>query len=85
MVELKVAKPSGKVELRPHQIAFQMGHKDCPCFVLVQAGMARKAEVLLYRAEQAEELSKYGTALPPLGKTLYPFDWGVIEKMLDMR
>jgi hypothetical protein len=85
MVELKVAKPSGKVELRPHQIAFQMGHKDCPCFVLVQSGVARKAEMLLYRAQQAEKLSKYGVALPPLVKTLYPFDWEVIEKTLDMR
>lgn len=85
MVELKVAKPSGKVALRPHQIAFQMGHKDCPCFVLVQAGVARKAEMLLYRAEQAEELNKYGVALPPLVKTPYPFDWFEVEKALDTR
>jgi hypothetical protein len=85
MVELKVAEPSGKVKLRPHQVAFQAAHKDCPCYVLVQAGSGRAAELLLYQARQAEELSKIGTLLHPWFRMPYPFNWENLEKVLDTR
>ena len=35
LVELKVATPSGRVKVSPHQVAFHVGHQDFPCFILV--------------------------------------------------
>lgn len=38
LVELKVATPSGRVKISPHQVAFHIGHQDVPCFILVAHG-----------------------------------------------
>jgi len=78
-----MAKPCGKVELRPHQVAFQLAHKDCPCFVLVQIGSGRSTEVMLYAGAQAEQLKKDGVDTPALVKMSYPFEWEKIEQAID--
>jgi hypothetical protein len=36
LVELKIATPSGRVKISPHQVAFHVGHQDFPCFILVK-------------------------------------------------
>jgi hypothetical protein len=52
LVELKVATPSGRVKISPHQVAFHVGHKDFPCFVLV----AHEAVMYLIEARNVMDL-----------------------------
>lgn len=82
MVELKVAQPSGKVNLSPHQIAFHTSHRDFPTFVLVQSGKGKSARALLYRGASVMDLSQVGAMLPAFRETTYPFDWKKIEEGL---
>ena len=77
-VELKVVRRGRKVELRPHQVAFHVSHADmgCPTFILVEyhppgTVAARKAELLLYRGEQALALVKLGIDAEPLDRWNY--------------
>lgn len=82
LVELKVAKTSGKVELSPHQIAFHTSHQDYPTFVLVQSGRGKASKVQLYRGQSVMELSRLGVMIPAYRETTYPFDWKIIEEGL---
>ena len=52
LVELKVATPSGRVKVSPHQVAFHVGHQDVPCFILVACGDV----MYLVRAGDVKEL-----------------------------
>ena len=77
-VELKVVRRGRKVELRPHQVALHVSHADmgCPTFILVEyhppgTVAARKAELLLYRGEQALDLVKLGIDAEPLDRWNY--------------
>lgn len=82
MLELKVAQPSGRVTLSPHQIAFHTSHKDYPTFVLVQSGKGRTAKASLYRGASVIDLSQVGVMAPAHRETTYPFDWKKIEEGL---
>lgn len=75
MVELKVVKRGKKVNLSPHQVSFHLKHASlkCPTFIMVQyhpAGTttALKAELLLYKGGQAEELLHLGVACEPCAR-----------------
>lgn len=52
LVELKVATPTGRVKISPHQVAFHVGHQDSPCFILVACDGA----MYLVRAGDIKEL-----------------------------
>lgn len=82
MLELKVAAPSGRVAISPHQVAFHTSHKDYPTWVLVQHGKGRTVKVLGYRGSQIIDLANKGTALPPTFEATYPIDWETIEELL---
>ena len=75
MVELKVVKRGKKINLSPHQVSFHLKHASikCPTFILVQyhpAGTTTflKAELLLYKGGQAEELIHLGITAQPCAR-----------------
>jgi len=77
-VELKVVRRGKKVALSPHQVAFHVKHAsmNCPSFILVEYHppgtlAARKAELLLYRGEQAVELVNLGVDATPVDRWNY--------------
>ena len=92
MVELKVVRRGRKVALSPHQVAFHIKHAslNCPTFVLVEyhppgTMAARKAELLLYRGEQAIELVNIGIDATPLDRWNYASPmWGRLRQHLAL-
>lgn len=84
-VELKVSR-SKQIRVSPHQIAYHVERKDCPCFILVRCALSKdtkKSEVLLYEGEKIREVSEQGTRIKPLVALSYPYDWSMIEKVFD--
>lgn len=82
LVELKVAKTNGKVQLSPHQIAFHVSHRDYPTFILVQSGRGRSGKIHLYRGEAAIDVSRLGIMVPAYREITYPFDWDILQEGL---
>lgn len=64
LIELKVVEKGKKIRFSPHQIAFQLKHKDLPCFTLVE--WKPKDLLLLYHANQIEDLLAKGCEAEPL-------------------
>jgi Holliday junction resolvase len=90
MVELKVVKRGKKVALSPHQVAFHLKHASlgCPTYIMVQyhpAGTttALKADLLLYKGAQAEELLHLGVECTPFAKwSLSHVHWHMVRHAL---
>ena len=85
LVELKVAKASGRVELSPHQVAFHATHSAYPCFVLVSLGSGARAELFLFHAGVVKDLA-LGTveSVKPTLKTIQDKDgWALLETVLE--
>jgi hypothetical protein len=77
-VELKVVRRGRQVQLSPHQVAFHVKHSamKCPTYILVEyhppgTVSARKAELLLFRGDQALELINAGIDTPPVARWSY--------------
>jgi len=81
LIELKVAQPSGKVAISPHQVSFHSAHADYPCFIVVKANNGKISRVLVYRASQAMELLEKGTKLEP-SLNVPINDWELIENFI---
>lgn len=64
LIELKVVEKGKKIRFSPHQIAFQLKHKDLPCFILVE--WKPKDLLLLYHANQIEDILAKGCEAEPL-------------------
>lgn len=90
MVELKVVKRGRKVNLSPHQVAFQIKHADlrCPTYILVQyqppgTAHASKSELLLYAGEQAIDLVNLGIDTPAMARWPWTgISWAELRKFL---
>ena len=90
MVELKVVKRGRKVNLSPHQVAFQIKHADlrCPTYILVQyqppgTAHASKSELLLYAGEQAIDLVNFGIDTPAMARWPWTgISWAELRKFL---
>ena len=64
LMELKFVKVGKKIRFSPHQIAFQLKHKNLPSFILVE--WKPKDLLLLYHANQMEDLLEKGCDTKPL-------------------
>jgi len=85
LVELKVAKASGRVELSPHQVAFHVNHSAYPCFVLASMGSGPSAELLLFHSGVVKDLA-LGTVddVKPVLKTLQNKEgWELLQMVLE--
>lgn len=74
-VELKVVRRGRQIALSPHQVAFHVKHSSMrvPTFILVEyhppgTTSARKAELLLFKGDQAVELINMGIDATPLDR-----------------
>lgn len=85
LVELKVAKASGKVELSPHQVAFHVNHSAYPCFVLVSLGSGPSAELFLFHAGVVKDLalSTINDVKPTLKALQNKEGWGLLQMVLE--
>lgn len=88
MVELKVVKAGKKVNLSPHQIAFNLKHgmAGLPTFILVlhqKTTRAPDARLLLYHGRQCQELAEHGLEAEPLDSWPYnAVDWQELRERL---
>ena len=90
MIELKVVKKGKKVALSPHQLSFHLKHADlgCPTYILVgyyppNTTSALKADLMLYRGSQAEELFIRGVDCEPMAKwCLGRVEWHLLRHAL---
>jgi len=85
LVELKVAKASGRVELSPHQVAFHVNHSAYPCFVLASLGSGPSAELFLFHSGVVKDLA-LGTVndVKPTLKTLQNKEgWELLQMVLE--
>ena len=75
-IELKFVKANA-VNLSPHQVAWLTRHKHSSSWVLVkkQNNSDTKAELYLYKADQAIDLKTNGLKTKPVGTWKAPFDW----------
>ena len=75
-IELKFVKANA-VNLSPHQVAWLTRHKHSSSWVLVkkQNKSDTKAELYLYKADQAIDLKTNGLKTEPVGTWKAPFDW----------
>ena len=75
-IELKFVKANA-VNLSPHQVAWLTRHKHSSSWVLVkkQNNSDTKAELYLYKADQAIDLKTNGLKTEPVGTWKAPFDW----------
>ena len=85
LVELKVAKVSGRVELSPHQVAFHVNHSAYPCFVLASMGSGPSAELLLFHAGVVKDLAlSTVNDVKPVLKTLQNKEgWELLQMVLE--
>lgn len=88
MIELKVVKTGKKVNLSPHQIAFNLKHgmADLPTFILVlhqKTTRAPDARLLLYHGRQSQDLSEHGIDAEPLDEWPYnAVNWEALRDRL---
>jgi len=76
-VELKYT-TSNRVDLRPSQVAWLTKHRHASCWILIkkQAKPTERAEMFLYKAEDAVDLKMEGMKdMKPVFRCSQPFKW----------
>ena len=84
LAELKVAGPTGRVKLSPHQIAFHEAHRAHACFILAELGEGRKRTVVVYLAKEVRALA-VGEAEPAGVFSCSVAGLSVLEGWLNVR